>query len=148
MKQHVQRFTQHLAGTYRMSEATLKRGLRQPGVVLALEIMTQNEVMGKTSFGVEALMSFVIAVKSFKPEEIKPVPLITGKDLIDAGIPAGPIFTPILFDIESLQLNGDFTTKEQAMEFVRERVSQDGGKWIYTGLTPREVASAMSSPEL
>lgn len=128
-KQHVQNFGQHLTGAYRMSEASLKRACRQPGVALALEIVTQDEVIGKTSFGFEALMAFVLKVKAYKPEEIKPVPLITGKDLLAAGIPAGPIFTEILFDVESHQLNGVFTTKEQAMTFVHERMYQD---WNYT----------------
>jgi tRNA nucleotidyltransferase/poly(A) polymerase len=140
MKQHVQNFRQHLTGAYRMSEATIKRELRQPGVELALEIMTQDEVMGKTNFGIEALMSFVGKIEAYTPEEIKPTPLVTGKDLIDAGIPAGPIFTEILRDIESHQLNGVFTTKEQGMTFVRERTYQDTLKeWVYMGLSTAEV---------
>lgn len=136
MKHHVNYFRSHLTGAYRMSEASIKRALRKPGVALALETMMQDEVMGKTSFGVEALMAFVLKVKAYKPEEIKPTPLVTGKDLIDAGIPAGPIFTEILFDLESFQLNGRFTTKEQAMEFARERVYRDNaGQWVYMGLS-------------
>jgi len=140
MKMHVTAFRKHLTGEYRMSEASLKRTLRKPGVALALEILMQDEVLGITSFGIEALMAFVSKVKAYKPEEIKPVPLITGKDLIDAGIPAGPIFTDILFDVESHQLNGVFTTKEQAMTFVRERTYQDTlKKWNYMGLSTAEV---------
>jgi len=137
---HVGRFRSHLNGGYTMTEAAIKRQLREPGVALALEIMTQDEVMGKTSFGVEALMAFVLKIKAYKPEEIEPTLLVTGKDLIAAGIPAGPIFTSILFDLESFQLNGVFTTKEQGLEFVNERVYQDEDKhWVYVGLTPREV---------
>jgi tRNA nucleotidyltransferase/poly(A) polymerase len=143
MVDHVQAFGTHLRGAYTMSEATLKRKLRTPGVALALEIMTQDEVMGKTSFGIEALMSFVLKVRAYKPEEIKPTPLVTGKDLIDAGIPPSSIYTSILFDIESYQLNGTFTTKEQAMEFVRARVYQNDFKqWVYMGLTPQEAQAA------
>jgi poly(A) polymerase len=140
MGHHVARFRTHLSGAYRMNEAAIKRELRFPGIALALEIMTQDEVMGKTSFGVEALMAFVLKVKAYTPEEIRPTPLVTGKDLIALGIPPGPIFTSILFDIESYQLNGVFTTKEQALEFVRNRVYLDGKlAWVYTGLTPQEV---------
>jgi len=140
MKYHVQRFQSHLSGEYTMTEAGIKRALREPGVALALEIMTQDEVIGKTSFGVEAVMTFVLKLKAYKPEEIKPKPLITGQDLIDAGIPAGPIFTEILFDVESHQLNGVWTTKEQAMTFVRERVYQDNSRqWVYMGLSTAEV---------
>jgi hypothetical protein len=85
-------------------------------------------------------MAFVLKIKAYKPEEIEPTPLVTGKDLIAAGIPAGPIFTMILFDLESFQLNGVFTTKEQGLEFVRERVYQDHLKqWVYMGLSTAEV---------
>lgn len=137
---HVGNFRQQLTGAYTMSEATLKRKLRLPGVALALEIMTQDEIIGKTSFGVEALMAFVLKVKAYTLEQIKPVPLVNGKDLIDAGIPAGPIFTSILFDVETHQLNGTFTTKEQGMEFVRSRTYLDEDKkWVYSGLTPIEA---------
>lgn len=140
MKMHVANFRQHLTGAYPLTEASIKRELRQPGVDLALETMTQDEAMGKTGFGTEALMAFVLRVKAYKPEDIKPKPLVTGKDLLDAGIPAGPIFTGILFDIESHQLSGAFTTKEQGMRFVRERVHQDSAKeWVYMGLSAAEV---------
>jgi tRNA nucleotidyltransferase/poly(A) polymerase len=140
MKHHVTRFRQHLTGAYRMTEAAIKRELRKPGVELALEIMTQDEVMGKTNFGVEALMTFVLKIKAYTPEQIKPMPLVTGKDLIDAGIPPGPIFTEILFDVESHQLNDVWTTKEEAMKFVIERVYQDTLKeWVYMGLSTAEV---------
>lgn len=136
---HVGRFRQHMGGSF-MPEAMIKRALREPGIALALEIMTQDEVMGKTSFGIEALMAFVLKVRAYKPEEIKPVPLVTGKDLIDAGIPPSNLYSMLLFDLESFQLNGVFTTKEQAMDYVRERVYQDEDKhWVYAGLTPREV---------
>jgi tRNA nucleotidyltransferase/poly(A) polymerase len=140
MKHHVLCFGQHLTGAYRLTEAAFKRKLRTPGVHLALEIMMQDEVMGKSNFGIEALMALVVKVKAYSPEEIKPVPLVTGKDLIDAGIPPSPIFTSILFDIESHQLNGAWTTKEQAMQFVRERTYQDTLKqWNYMGLSTAEV---------
>ena len=135
---HISRFRQHMGGSF-MPEAAIKRALREPGVALALEIMTQDEVMGKTSFGLEALMAFVLKVKAYTPEQIKPVPLVTGKHLIDAGIPPSNIYSMILFDIESFQLNGVFTTTEQAMDYVRARVYKAEDGWVYNGLTPREV---------
>ena len=135
---HISRFRQHLGGSF-MPEAAIKRALREPGVELALEIMTQDEVMGKTSYGLEALMSFVLKVKAYTPEEIEPKKLVTGQDLIDAGIPPSNMYSMILFDVESFQLNGVFTTKEQAMEYVRARVYKAEDGWVYNGLTPREV---------
>lgn len=139
MNSHVLAFQQHLKGAYPLPEAALKRACREPGIQLALEIMTQNEVMGKTNLGMEAVMEFVLELKAYTPEDIKPAPLVTGKDLIAAGIPPSPIFSSVLYDIESAQLNGVFTTREQGMEFVRARVYQDDKqKWVYSGLTNQE----------
>lgn len=137
-------FGQHLKGVYEMQEANIKRYCRQPGLALALEIMMQDEVMGKTNYGMEAVMAFVLKIKALTPEDIKPTPLITGHDLIDSGIPAGPIFSSIMFDIETAQLNGLMTTKKQAMDFVRARVYQDDRKeWVYDPLHAPGVEGAI-----
>jgi hypothetical protein len=139
MNSHVLTFKQHLSGRG-LSEAALKRSCRQPGVALALEVMTQNELMGKTTLGIEAVMGFVLKLKAYKPEDIKPTPLVTGKDLIDMGIPPGPLFSGILYDIESGQLNG-VLDKQGALDFVRARVYQDDKQqWVYMGLTTKEFS--------
>lgn len=129
-------FSAHLKGLlgFELSESTLKRVCRRPGLQYALEIMTQDEVMGKTSYGLEAVMGFVLKVKAYKPEDLKPAPLVTGQDLIEMGIPPGPIFTKVLFDVETGQLEGTLD-RAQALEFVRARVYQDDRKeWVYDGL--------------
>jgi poly(A) polymerase len=53
------------------------------------------------------------------PEEIHPVSLITGDDLISAGYAPGPKFREILGAVEDAQLEGRLASQEQAMEFVR-----------------------------
>jgi poly(A) polymerase len=52
-------------------------------------------------------------------EEVKPKPLITGRDLIDMGLKPGPLFKEILTKIEDEQLEGSLTTKEAATEAVK-----------------------------
>ena len=137
-------FGQHLKGSYEMPEANIKRYCRQPGLEVALEIMVQDEVIGKTNYGMEAVMAFVLKIKALKPEDIKPTPLVTGKDLLADGIPAGPIFSSILFDVETAQLNGFMTTRDQAMAFVRARVYQDDRKeWVYDPLHAPGVEGAI-----
>jgi tRNA nucleotidyltransferase/poly(A) polymerase len=132
MNLHVREFQQHLNGAYPLTEAAIKRLLRTPGVALALEILTQNELIGKNSLGIEAVMSFVLKLKAYKPEEIKPKPLYTGKDLIADGVPPGTIYTDVLYDIESMQLNGFMTTRDEAAQYVRARVYQhEHGHWVY-----------------
>lgn len=53
-------------------------------------------------------------------EEVKPEPLITGHDLIAMGLQPGPLFKEILTKIEDEQLDGNLTTKEAAIERVKE----------------------------
>ncbi len=52
-------------------------------------------------------------------EELKPVPLLSGHDLIAMGLPPGPLYGHILHEVEDLQLEGDIKTIEGALEYVR-----------------------------
>jgi poly(A) polymerase len=58
----------------------------------------------------------------FKAEEIKPPPLISGKDLINLGLTPGPIFGKILNEIYDLQLEEKITTREEALSAVHNIV--------------------------
>jgi putative nucleotidyltransferase with HDIG domain len=59
--------------------------------------------------------------KELSQEEINPRPLITGADLISLGLTPGPIFGQILAEVREKQLDGELTTREGAMEYVRGR---------------------------
>jgi poly(A) polymerase len=52
-------------------------------------------------------------------EEIRPVPLVTGDDLIALGHTPGPKFREILSSVEDQQLEGKLVSREAALEFVR-----------------------------
>ncbi|NIT14437.1 MAG: HD domain-containing protein, partial [Candidatus Dadabacteria bacterium] len=54
-------------------------------------------------------------------EEIKPEPLLKGNDLIELGFKPGPIFKEILNSVEEMQLEGNITEKDQAIDYVREK---------------------------
>ncbi len=49
------------------------------------------------------------------PEKLDPPPLLSGDDLRAQGIPAGPIYQSILQTIRDAQLNGEITSREQAI---------------------------------
>lgn len=55
----------------------------------------------------------------WEPEEIKPEPLLTGKDLIEMGLRPGPLFGVMLSALQDAQLEERITSKEEALEFVR-----------------------------
>jgi len=64
-------------------------------------------------------LEFVNSVK-FAPEEVKPKPLIGGQVLIDLGFKPGPDFKSILTAVEDAQLEGQISSKESAVDFVRD----------------------------
>jgi len=54
-------------------------------------------------------------------EELRPTPLLTGRELIAAGYTPGPAFKEMLQTTEDAQLEGSIKTLKEAMDFVRER---------------------------
>jgi tRNA nucleotidyltransferase (CCA-adding enzyme) len=52
--------------------------------------------------------------------ELDPPPLVTGADLIAAGVESGPEMGAILARIRQLQLDGEIATREDALARVRE----------------------------
>jgi len=55
-----------------------------------------------------------------KAEELKPPPLVTGKDLIGLGYAPGPKFKQALTEIMDAQLEGTVTDREAALGLVRK----------------------------
>ncbi|HZQ19403.1 MAG TPA: CCA tRNA nucleotidyltransferase [Terriglobales bacterium] len=58
-------------------------------------------------------------IHKLPPEAIRPEPLITGDDLIEAGYAPGPQFKKILSVIEDAQLDGRLQSRVEAMQLVR-----------------------------
>ena len=54
-------------------------------------------------------------------EKLNPKPLLTGQDLIQAGISPGPTFKAMLDECRSKQLDGELETKEQAIELALKK---------------------------
>lgn len=57
-------------------------------------------------------------LRELPAEAMRPVPLITGRDLIDAGYEPGPLFKEILGAVEDAQLEGRLGSREAAIEMV------------------------------
>ena len=58
------------------------------------------------------------------PEQLKPVPLLTGKELIAAGYQPGPIFKTVLSEVEDAQLEGRITNAAEALEMARRLLTK------------------------
>jgi poly(A) polymerase len=55
------------------------------------------------------------------PETIRPQPLLSGDDLIAAGLKPGPAFRQILEAVEDAQLEGRLPNREAALQFLRSQ---------------------------
>jgi putative nucleotidyltransferase with HDIG domain len=96
-----------------MRESKVKRFLRMPEFE---EHMALHRLDCLSSHGSLVNYDFVRSKQNeLPPEDLKPAPLITGRDLIHAGCKPGPAFAVALHEAEDAQLEGRVTTKEEAL---------------------------------
>ena len=101
----------------RMSESTLKKFLRMPHFE---EHLALHRADCLASHGVLDSYDFVQKkLSEIPPERMRPPRLVSGEDLISAGYSPGPEFRKILDAVENAQLEGDLSSQQAAMEFVR-----------------------------
>jgi putative nucleotidyltransferase with HDIG domain len=103
----------------RMKESTLKKFLRLPlfGEHLEqhrLDCLASHRDLSHYEFMREKLATI-------PPEVMRPVPLLTGNDLIAAGYEPGPRFKEILAAVEDAQLEGTLQTQAAALAFVHRQ---------------------------
>ncbi len=106
----------------RMKASTLKKFIRMPKFDEHLELhridcLSSHGNLGSYEFTREA-------IASTPPEEVRPQPLITGRDLIEAGYKPGPKFKEILSDVEDAQLEGRLQQRGEALNYVLGRFPQ------------------------
>jgi poly(A) polymerase len=103
----------------RMKASTLKRFLRLERFDEHLALHRMDCLAGSGNLG---NWEFVRERSLAMPEEeVRPKPLITGRDLIAAGYKPGAGFKEMLLAVEDAQLEGVIGTAEEAMRLVRER---------------------------
>jgi poly(A) polymerase len=103
---------------HRMKQSTLKKFLRLPAFDEHLEL---HRLDCLSSHGqLDAYHYSQEQLRSMPTEAIRPQPLITGRDLIEAGYATGPRFKEILTAVEDAQLEGRLTSHQEAMAFVQE----------------------------
>ncbi len=104
-----------------MKQSTLKRFLRLPRFD---EHLALHRLDASSAHGDLTCYDFARAQYEAEPAaELRPAPLVTGRDLIAAGYRPSPQFKPMLALAEDAQLEGTATTREQALALVRERFS-------------------------
>jgi tRNA nucleotidyltransferase/poly(A) polymerase len=108
----------NIAQAHRFERAGLIRLARKKGVLgLGVQLFGQSLMLLPTHFSTHGFR-MVAGFNALTPEDLHPTPMVTGKDLIEMGLKPGPIFSDILFEVETVQLNGGFATREEALAFA------------------------------
>ena len=101
----------------KMKDSTLKRFFRLP---LFSEHLELHRMDSTASHGDLSLYDFAKQrFEAVPEEEVRPVLLVTGRDLIKAGYEPGPLFKELLALAEDAQLEGRIKTKEEGLELVK-----------------------------
>ena len=104
-----------------MRESRLKRFLRMDDFEEHMEL---HRLDCLSSHGGLDNYDFVrVKQREMPPEVLRPAPLLTGRDLIDAGFAPGPRFGPALQAVEDAQMENRLATKEEALELARRLLS-------------------------
>lgn len=75
-----------------------------------------------------ALPTIEAMAERLKEEALIPPPLLTGKDVLDAGVPGGPRVGVLLREASDLQLEGGLADRDAALAWLAGRAAdQDGG---------------------
>ena len=102
-----------------MRESTLKRFLRLNKFEEHLELHRLDCLSSHRNLENYNLVR--AKLRELPEEAIRPRPLITGHDLIEMGYSPGPRFKEILHAVEDTQLEGQISSTEEAVQFVKER---------------------------
>lgn len=101
-----------------MRNSTLKRFMQRKTFETELE---QHRIDCLASHGDLSNWRFLRKkIKSLSREEIKPAPILSGKDLLSLGYLEGPKIGQILRSLEEQQLEGRVKTREEALEWVKK----------------------------
>jgi len=102
-----------------MRLSTLKRFLREDGIEELLELARIDAL---SSNGDLSYYRFCQERRgALKQEEIRPEPLVRGGDLIELGFKPGPQFKDILRQVEDAQLGGELHSRDEAIEWIRNK---------------------------
>ena len=111
----------HDAG--QLSAAQLKRVLAQPHATDLLRLIrASDEANDRTPADAAFCEAFLRTTSAI---ELDPLPLISGGELIRAGLIPGPRFKEILESVRDAQLNGEITTTEHALKLAQTLIESD-----------------------
>ena len=105
-----------------MRLSTLKRFLREDGIDELLELVRIDALSSNGDLQYYQFCKERLA--ELKIEEIRPAPLVRGDDLIAMGFKPGPLFAEILRQVEDVQLGGEITSRDEALQWIQQHYGQ------------------------
>jgi len=108
----------------KMRLSTLKRFLREDGIEELLELARVDALAANGDLRYYRYCKDRLA--ALRAEEIRPAPLLRGRDLIALGFTPGPVFADILRQIEDAQLGGEINSRQEAIEWVNKYYGNRG----------------------
>jgi poly(A) polymerase len=114
---------QVLADSQRMRPAKLKMLLVHKGIE---ELFTLHRADAHASGKDTGHVEYSERMRNEWDEqgELAPPPLLTGNDLLEMGLPQGPIYKTLLEKVREAQLDRTIVSKEQAMAMVRQLLAE------------------------
>jgi len=111
---------------FKMKKSTLKRFLATPYFHEHLELHRADCL---ASHGMLDAYNLVLEkLGELEEDDIKPVPIVTGKDLISLGYTPGPVFSDILGYLNEAQLEGIISNKGEAIDYISRKFPLNQGK--------------------
>jgi poly(A) polymerase len=101
----------------KMRASTLKRFLSEEGIeellaLVRLDVLASSKNLSTWEFcqGKRAELG---------QEQLRPPPLLRGRDLLELGLTPGPLFKRLLREVEDAQLEGKVSSREEALAWIR-----------------------------
>jgi poly(A) polymerase len=114
---------QILCDVRQMRTSKLKTLLIHPGIRELLELhRADSRASDRDTAHVEYCEQLL---RDWSMEDLNPPPLLTGHDLLRAGIEQGPIFKKLLGGVREAQLDGTIRTPKEAWELVERLRAED-----------------------
>ena len=102
-----------------MRAAKLRKLIADPNFPLELELHRLDCI---SCHGLMECFVFLLDRLAAEPEHRRlPEPWVRGRDLVAAGVEPGPRFKTVLEEVFELQLAGELSTPEEALETALER---------------------------
>jgi tRNA nucleotidyltransferase/poly(A) polymerase len=99
-----------------MRRSTLRRFLAEPWIGDLLALVRADALASHGDLRNYEFCRRTLA--EFGSEPVKPPPLLRGRDLLDRGYPAGPLYGEILKAAEDRQLEGEINSREEAFAWL------------------------------